>query len=90
MVLAAAPGFLCQIALHQQAIDIIISVPSAVLVDRSGTFAQSQRRYAIVLGNDDISALAQIDQSHINGVRASADYLDDAVIRSQHMVGIAE
>ena len=79
VMLAAATGFLGQVTIHQQPVDIIVREPFPALMDGPRAFAQGQSRNAVILGDHDVATLAEIDQGNIHRVSPSADHLDLAV-----------
>ena len=81
VVLALAPRDFRHVALHQQGIDILIRVPSSALMDGFRTFPKCQRRYTIILRDNNVSPLAEIDQRNVNRVRPGPDHPNLAVIR---------
>ena len=72
-MLSAASCFPGQMPFHQQTVDIVIGVPSAVLVDRLCTFSKGQCRNAVILRDDDIPALTKIVVSdHLSSLMSAA------------------
>ena len=89
MMLSASPGLFRQVTIHEQPVDVVIREPFTTLVNGPRSLAQRQCRYAVILGDHDVPALAEIDEGEIHCVRPRSDDLHRAVIRGQHMVGIA-
>ena len=90
MVLGTPPGDLRHMALHQQAIDILVRVPSSALMDGFRTLAQRQRRNTVVLRDHDVSPLAEVDQRNVHCVSASPDNTDLAIIRVQNVIRVTQ
>ena len=90
VMLPALSGFPGQVAFHQQAVDVVIRVPHAALVDCLRALSQRQGRDAVILGDHDIAPAAEVDQGQVHGVRPGPDGPDRAVIRRQQMIGVAQ
>ena len=89
-MLSAAPGLPCQMAFHEQTVNIVIRIPFAALVDRFRAFSEGQGGHAVILRDNDIPAPAEIDQGDVHRVSAGTDDFDRTVIGCQLMTGIAK
>ena len=73
MMLSAASCFPGQMPFHQQAVDIVIGVPSAALVNCPCAFSKGQCRNAVILRDNDIPALTKIVVSdHLSSLMSAA------------------
>ena len=81
VVFRTPPSHLRHMALHQQAIDILIRVPSSALMDSLRVFSKGKGGHTVILCDYDIAPLAEVDQRDIHRVCPGADHLDRAVIR---------
>ena len=88
-MLSVASCFPGQMPFHQQAVDIVIGVPSAALVNCPCAFSKGQCRNAVILRDNDIPALTKIDEGNVHRISTGADDPNSAVIRCQPVIGIA-
>lgn len=88
MVFGTPPSNLRHVALHEEAIDVLVREPSSALVDGLRAFAKGKGCNAIVLRDDDITPLAEINQRDIHRVSPGANHLDFAVIGGQDVIGV--
>ena len=81
MVFGTPPSDLRHVSFHQEALDVLVRKPASALVNGLRAFPESESSNAVVLGDDDITSLAEVDQRDIHRVSPGADHLDFAVGR---------
>ena len=79
-----------RMALHQQLLDITIGVLPAILMNGIGALPQCHCRNTEILRHHDITCTAKVNQGHIHSLCPDAEGAHRAVIRNQHMAGIAQ